>query len=102
MFLRTFLHRDLFTNAPVQGALEAIEKVVASMDEDLLPLPKKVYVKLVALCMKFGCFPFNGEEYLQKSGLAMGSPRSPVAACLYMETFKCLILLTLSEQILSG
>ena len=35
--------------------------------------------------MKFGCFSYNGEEYIQNSGLAMGSPLSPVAACLFME-----------------
>jgi len=35
--------------------------------------------------MNFGGFTFNSDEYLQHSGLAMGSPLSPVAACLYME-----------------
>ena len=30
-------------------------------------------------------FKFNSDEYRQHSGLAMGSPLSPVAACLYME-----------------
>ena len=33
----------------------------------------------------FVFFSFNSEEYVQHSGLAMGSPLSPVAACLYME-----------------
>ena len=28
---------------------------------------------------------FNLDEYVQHSGLAMGSPLSPVSACLYME-----------------
>ena len=35
--------------------------------------------------MNFGGFVFDGEEFQQHSGLAMGSPLSPVAACLYME-----------------
>ena len=37
------------------------------------------------MCMNFGGFTFNSDEYFQHSGLAMGSPLSPVAACLYME-----------------
>ena len=35
--------------------------------------------------MHFNAFSFNGEEFAQLSGLAMGSPLSPVAACFYME-----------------
>ena len=80
--------KALFTNVPVEGALSAIENVVDAMDDDDLPLPKADYIKMVKLCMNFGCFSFNGEEYVQKSGLAMGSPLSPVAACLYMETLE--------------
>ena len=35
--------------------------------------------------LKFESFVFESDEYTQHSGLAMGSPLSPVAACLYME-----------------
>ena len=38
--------------------------------------------------MNFGCFSFNDEEYIQRIGLAMGSPLSPVAACLFMEVLE--------------
>ena len=40
---------------------------------------------MVELCLKFDPFTFNGEEYAQREGLAMGSPLSPVAACLFLE-----------------
>jgi len=78
----------LFTNVPVDGALKAIKRVINTLDEASLPLPKAQYLDLVALCMTFGCFSFNGKEYVQHSGLAMGSPLSPVAACLYMEVLE--------------
>lgn len=55
------------------------------MDPSQLPITKSDYLKLISLCMHFGGLTFNSEEYLQHSGLAMGSPLSPVAACLYME-----------------
>ena len=83
--LASFDVKSLFTNVPVNDALDAIEKVVKSIADEDLPLPKEDYLKLVELCMNFGCFSFNKEEYVQHSGLAMGSPLSPVAACLFME-----------------
>ena len=72
----------LFTNVPIQGALNAIKKVVDALDDESLPLPKDQYMKIVTICMEFGCFTFNGSEYVQHSRLAMGSPLSPVGACL--------------------
>ena len=84
-FLASFDVKPLFTNVSVDAPLEAIKSVVEKIDTDQLRLPKDGYLKLVAICMKFGGFNFNGDEYFQHSGLAMGSPLSPVAACLYME-----------------
>ena len=83
--LASFDVKSLFTNVPVEGALKAIKTVVDNMTPDQLPLPKADYLKLITMCMNFGGFAFNSEEYFQHSGLAMGSPLSPVAACLYME-----------------
>lgn len=86
--MASFDVKALFTNVPVQGAISAIRKVVDCIDDADLPLPKTEYMEMVKLCLNFGCFSFNGEEYVQKSGLAMGSPLSPVAACLYMEALE--------------
>ena len=83
--LASFDVKSLFTNVPVEGALEAIKQVIDLLDERTLPLPKSQYLDLISLCMHFNAFSFNGEEYAQLSGLAMGSPLSPVAACFYME-----------------
>lgn len=86
--LASFDVKSLFTNVPVHGALDVIKSVVDKMDGSELPLPKSDYVNLVSLCMHFGAFVFNGVEYTQHSGLAMGSPLSPVAACLFMESLE--------------
>ena len=83
--LASFDVTALFTNVPVKGALNAIKRVLDEIDETNLPLPKTHFMKMISLCMEFNCFCFNGTEYLQHSGLAMGSPLSPVGACLYME-----------------
>lgn len=83
--LASFDVKSLFTNVPVDGALDAIRRAVNLLDERTLPLPKNEYLELVSLCMHFNAFSFNDNEYAQISGLAMGSPLSPVAACLYLE-----------------
>ena len=85
MKLVSFDVKALFTNVTVGGAMKAIKKAVASMPRDSLPIPKTEFIKLVQLCLDFGSFTFNDEEFKQIQGLAMGSPLSPVAACLYME-----------------
>ena len=51
--------KSLFTKVPVDEALKAITKVVELMNDDELPIPKEDYLRLVKLCMKFGCFSFN-------------------------------------------
>ena len=83
--LASFDVKSLFTNVPVEGALEAIREVVDLVDERTLPVPKLQYLELISLCMHFNAFSFKGQEYAQISGLAMGSPLSPVAACFYLE-----------------
>ena len=83
--LASFDVKSLFTNVPIDGALKVIKEMVDRIDPSQLPLAKSDYFKLLSLCMNFGGFMFNSEEYRQHSGLAMGSPLSPVAACLYLE-----------------
>ena len=80
--------KSLFTNVPVDGAIEAVRTVITNMEEENLPLPKRDYMKLISLCVKFGPFTFNGQEYHQHNGLPMGSPLSPVMACLFMKVLE--------------
>ncbi|XP_076066079.1 uncharacterized protein LOC143039723 [Oratosquilla oratoria] len=75
----------LFTNAIVEGALEAVKRVVANIDDGNLPVPKTDFIKLISMCVKFRSFTFNNNEYKQLRDLAMGSPVSTILANLYME-----------------
>ncbi|XP_076042137.1 uncharacterized protein LOC143026032 [Oratosquilla oratoria] len=79
---------SLFTNVSIEGALKAAKEVVNDMNDEDLPLGKGDYLKLISLCVKFGSFIFNNEEYFQCRGLAMGSPLSCVLASLYMEVLE--------------
>ena len=55
------------------------------VDDRQLPLPRRQYLELVELCLNFNVIKFGEREFVQQYGLAMGSPLSPAAACLFME-----------------
>ncbi|XP_045107741.1 uncharacterized protein LOC123502642 [Portunus trituberculatus] len=82
--MASFDVKALFTNVPVVGAMKAVQKVIESVSESELPVNKTDYIKLVSLCVKFGCFTFGEEEFVQHRGLAMGSPKCSYGF-LYME-----------------
>ena len=79
---------SLYTNVPIADALQAAKIALNLIDEDLLPLPKQDFLKLVELCVRFGPFSFAGTEYIQVEGLAMGSPLAAVLAQLAMEVLQ--------------
>lgn len=81
--LITFNAIPLFINVFVDGALKAIRRATSLNDEYLTPT-KRDYTKTVFLYMNFGAFTFEGEEFLQCRGLAMGPPISVAAASHYM------------------
>lgn len=83
--LASFDVKALFTNVPVDGALRAVEKAINNINDEDLPVPRCDYMKLVSMCIRFGAFVFNDQEYKQHRGLAMGSPLSAVCAALFME-----------------
>ena len=82
--------KSLFTNVPVEEALQVVNKRLCE-DETLperTPLESQQVTHLLELCLKTTYFSFRGEFYQQKDGAAMGSPVSPVVANIYMEMFE--------------
>ena len=51
-------------------------------------MKKKVTVKLTEVSLRSTFFSYQGKFYEQTSGVAMGSPLSPIVADLFMENFK--------------
>ena len=86
--MASFDVKALFTNVPVEGAMRAIKLAISDIPTEEFPVPKPHFLKLIQLCLEFQAFTFNDDEFTQVRGLAMGSPLSPVAACLYMETLE--------------
>ena len=71
---------SLFTNVPVKDAI--------AIARDLLPqscfLDKDAFEKLLTLCSVDTVFQFNQKYFVQKDGVAMGSPVGPLLANIYL------------------
>jgi hypothetical protein len=68
---------SLFTKIPLNEAIQVINEVADPQT-----------ARLIEVCLKSTFFSFQGEFYEQTSGVAMGSPLSPIVANLYMEKFE--------------
>ena len=94
--LVSFDVKSLFTNVPVDEALEVIQAKLLD-DETLVErtgIPSDHVTHLLELCLRSTYFVFHGTYYQQQEGAAMGSPVSPVVANIYMEMFEELALRT--------
>ena len=76
---------SLFTKVPIDDLLQFL---VEELPDHNLPISQDVLIELIKLCVKDCKFEFNGKYYLQKFGMAMGNPLSPILSNLYMEFFE--------------
>ncbi|XP_063605001.1 vacuolar protein sorting-associated protein 4B-like [Penaeus indicus] len=76
--LVTFDVKMLFTDVPIDGAIEAAKRTLTGMDEDELPLPRDDYVALIRLCVEFGPFEFRGRDLTVRCSLSDRTPGGPV------------------------
>ena len=77
---------NLFTNVPVSKALEAASDLLAQSHTH--PLISHEIIEALNICSSQNYFQFNNVLYRQKSGLAMGSPLSPLLAEVFMNHFE--------------
>ena len=75
---------SLFTNTPIEKALDIIRKRMIE-DKTQTNLEVEDVLKLLEFTLTTTYFSFRGHIYQQKIGAAMGSPVSPIVANLFME-----------------
>lgn len=66
-----------FAKIPLDEAIQVIKEVANPQT-----------AKLAEICLRSTFFSFHGEIFEQTSGVAMGSPLSPIVANLFMEKFE--------------
>ena len=63
--MASFIVMSLFTNVPVEGAMNMVKKAVESFSDSDLCIRKADYVELVSLCVNFSAFVFDGQAIEQ-------------------------------------
>ena len=78
--------KSLFTNVPIQGALDCLEKMLNKFHYSSIEIEE--ILSLIHLSIRQTAFVFNGNFYSQIEGLEMGSPLSPLLYDFYMRYFE--------------
>ena len=73
---------SLYTNIPIDGALEAVKIIFSRFPS--LGRPDSVILKLLHLILNNNDFSFNNELFLQKKGVSMGQQFAPSIANIYL------------------
>jgi len=83
---------SLFTNVPVDLALNSIDKRSISTKTNI---PKEEFVVAVKFVLNSTFFIFNNKFYKQVFGILMGSPLSPIIADIVMQDLEEIAILNL-------
>ena len=87
----SFDKESLFTNVPIEGAVQACTLRKLENDPglaDRTTLTPTQFAELLNFVLRSTYFQYDGSIYEQKDGAAMGSPVSAVIANRYMEEFE--------------
>ena len=98
--LVSFDVKSLFTNVPINDAMVILRERLDN-DETLgerTAMTPHCICHLTRLCLQSTYFAFQDNIYLQKKGMAMGSPLSPVMANIFMEDFETTAIMTSDYQ----
>ena len=79
-FLFTMDVKSLYTSIPHTGGLAALKHYL-DLRQTQVP-PTSTLLRLAELVLTLNNFAFNGEHYIQTSGVAMGTRMGPSYACL--------------------
>jgi hypothetical protein len=85
---------SLFTNVPIDEALQVISKELRNYGTLAEPsvLQAEAIMELLEVCLKTTYFQVDDKFFQQKDGIAMGSSLSPVICNICMEHFEKLAL----------
>ena len=84
--LVSFDVKSLYTSVPVQPALKSVESLLMAESSwtKETALSVQDILDLLSTCLNKSYFKFRGQFYEMESGLAMGSPVSPIVASIFL------------------
>ena len=81
---------SLFTSVPVSATLELTDNFLSRSKVN--PVLAFEFMKSFRTCISQNYFKYDDQYYLQKDGLPMGSPLSPLFADIFMDNFETNLL----------
>ena len=75
---------SLYTNIPVEEGVEFVTQSYLDFYRERLPIPTEHLKELLQLILTENSFKFNGQNFLQKHGVAMGTKMAVSFANIYM------------------
>ena len=79
---------SLYTNIPQEEGITTVCRAYDAFHNNNLPIPTKHLRELLDLILKENSFQFNGENYLQANGTAMGTKMAVAFANIFMAEFE--------------
>ena len=92
---------SLFTNFPVDAAIEIMLKCIYKRKGINTSFTKQELKELILLCAKGVQFTLCSERYIQTDGVAIGYPLGPVLSGIFMVELENNLVPTLSKHLMS-
>ena len=83
---------SLYTNIPQEEGVETVCKACDSFYKDSPPIPTQYLKRALKLILQENSFEFNGKNYLQTHGTAMGTKMAVAFANIFMAVVETEIL----------
>ena len=99
--LVSFDVQSLFTNVPLNRTLDIIMERIYKNNDIITDIPSKDLKDLLLLCTKQVHFQYDGSNYLQSEGVAMGSPLGPILANIFLTELELNVLPTIDNKIIN-
>ena len=76
--------KSLFTNVPLEYTIGLVLERIYNKGELVTNITRSEMKEMLLLCTKNVHFSYNHDIYIQRDGVAMGSPLGPVLAGIFM------------------
>ena len=90
---------NLFTNVPLNKTIEIILRKVYKENLISTKIKKHHMKELLLLCTQGVHFTFNGETYMQKDGVMMGSPLGALFTNVFMTELENTLISKLTDKL---